>query len=250
MIVKRAICAPDDDCMARNFYFGADATMVSGSAAFSAAINVNPSALGLSDEQALAYAEIDAALQVAYHDAVTPSTRTPVAVARKDACVKAMQRSATMLSAIIHGTPAVDAAQLISLGLLPRPKHRRRNVPDTPPAVRVISVAGRVVKIRVCDRDSASGRSKPFAARGAHLYSYIGEKPPTDARAYHYEGFTSRTSTQITFPDRVAHGATVWLSASWMSARGETSIASEPISFTLQGGAVTPSTSQGLRAAA
>jgi hypothetical protein len=36
----------------------------------------------------------------------------------------------------------------------------------------------------------------------------------------------------------VPSGATVWLSASWVNARGQASVGSTPISFTLQGGAV------------
>jgi hypothetical protein len=250
VVLKVTIRSLDLDVMARNFYFGADATMVSGSALFSAMINADASAFGLSDAQALAYGEIDAALQSAYQAWTNPSTRTPIARAHKDAIMKSMQRMASDLSAIIHATPTVTDAQLTSLGLLPRPRRKRRNVPDIPPRVQVISVRGRVVKIRVCDRHSVSGRSKPFGARGANVFSYVGEESPADPHAYHYECFASRTTTQITFPDKVPSGATVWLSARWLSARGETSIASAPISFTLTGGAISAAAPKALRAAA
>ncbi len=236
--------------MARNFYFGKDATMASGSASFSALINADPSAFGLSDAQALAYGQIDAALQIAYHAAITPSTRSPVAIAGKNVAMKAMQRMASNLSGLIHSMGTATDAQLISLGLLPRPKRTRRKVPDAPPMVRVISVTGRVVKIRVCDKDSSTGRSKPFGARLSQIFSYVGEEPPADSRAYHFEGFSSRTTTQITFPNEVASGATVWLSASWMSARGESSIASVPIRFTLTGGPIVAAAVDVLRATA
>lgn len=236
--------------MARNFYFGADAAMVSGSRVFSAAINADWAALGLTEEQALSYREIDAQLQAAYQAAITPSTRTAVAIARKDNCMKVMQRMAGMFSAIIRGQPGVDDSQLIALGLLPRSGRTRRRVPQDPPRVQVISVRGRVVKIRVCDKDSVSRRSKPFAAVGSHIFSYVGEESPDDPRAYHYECVASRTTTQITFPNNVPSGATVWLSARWVSARGETSIASVPISFTLQGGAISAAAPHALRAAA
>jgi hypothetical protein len=106
------------------------------------------------------------------------------------------------------------------------------------------------VKIRVCDKDSVSPRSKPLAAVGSHIFSYVGEESPADPRAYHYECVASRTTTQITFPNNVPSGATVWLSARWVSARGETSIASVPISFTLQGGAISAGKPDALRAAA
>src|SRR5205823_561193 len=121
------------------------------------------------------------------------------AVAHKNAAMKLMQRSANNLAEMIRAKPAVTDAQLISLGLLRRPQRTRRNAPDTPPIVRVLSVFGRVVNIRVCGRDSTLGRSKPFAARGAEILSYVGEQSPSDPSAYHFECFASRTTAQITF---------------------------------------------------
>jgi hypothetical protein len=111
--------------MDRNFYFGTDATMASGSALFSAMINADASAFGLSTAQALAYGQINVALQAAVQAATTPLTRTSVAVADKNALVKSMQRSAKNLSDIIRATPSVTDAQLMSLGLLPRPHAAR-----------------------------------------------------------------------------------------------------------------------------
>ena len=43
-----------------------------------------------------------------------------------------------------------------------------------PPAVRVVSVIGRVVTIRVCDKASPTGRSKAPGARGAEIWSHVG----------------------------------------------------------------------------
>ena len=236
--------------MARNFYFGPEATMVAGSALFSSLINADAAAFGLTEELASEYAEIDSALQLAYQAATTPSTRTSVAIVEKNDLIKSMQRRAKSLSDIIRSTPTVTDAQLISLGLLVREKRKRRHVPDVPPLVRVISVVGRVVTIRVRDKESQSGRSKPFGARGAQLFSYVGEESPADPRDYYYECFTGRTTVQIILPNSVPSGATVWLSAKWVSARGETSIASVPISFTVQGGPIPAAIPDSMRAAA
>jgi hypothetical protein len=184
--------------------------------------------------------------------AKTPSTRTSVAVSQKNSAIKFMQRSAKALADIIRAQPLVTDAQLLSLGLLPRPKPTRRRPPDSAPLVRVVSVSGRVVTIRVCDRDS-SGRSKPFAAWAAQVYSSVSEQPPGDESDYRLQCITSRTGARITFSDEVPSGATVWLSARWITRRGETSVASVPISFTLQGGPVVPvseSTPQPLQRAA
>jgi hypothetical protein len=252
--VKNAIRPLDlYSVMARNFYFGADATMVAGSASFSALINADAEAFGLTEEQAEAFSQINAELQNAFRAVKEPSTRSPVAVARKNILIKAMQRSAKNLSAIVRAKPGITDPQLISLGLLPRTRRTRRNAPGAPPAVRVLSVRERVVKIRVCDRDSGSGRSKPFAATGSLIFSYVGEQPPTDPSEYRYECFAPRTTTRITFPSGVRSGATIWLSARWVTARAEMSVASAPICFNLQGGAVgavSAANPIGLRAAA
>jgi hypothetical protein len=223
----------------RNFYFGSDATMVSGSARFASLIASDPSAFGLTSAQALAYGAVDAALQSAYRVATTPSTRTAVAVARKNAAVKAMQRSAVPLAFAISTHPAVSDSDLIALGLLPRRPRSRRNAPDDPPMIQVISVSGRLVRLRVYDRNSPTCRSKPFGAWLAEIHWYVGEESPADPRAYRLACFTSRTTTQLTLPNSVPSGATAWLSARWVSARGETSRASVPLRFTLQGGPAT-----------
>ncbi len=71
-----------------------------------------------------------------------------------------------------------------------------------------------------------------------NIYTFVGPEAPTDPRQYHFEGPTTRPTTQIIFPNTVPSGATVWVSAQWVSARGQLSIGSVPISFALQGGAI------------
>ena len=61
---------------------------------------------------------------------------------------------------------------------------------------------------------------------------------PEDPAAYHFEGMATRAKMQILFPNTVPSGATIWLSAQWVSARGQLSFGSVPVSFTLQGGAI------------
>src|SRR5437868_14459247 len=115
--------------MDRNFYYGSDASMVSGSARFAAAINADPSAFGLTPDRCAEFVAIDATLQSAYLTAITPGTRTPVAVSAKNLAVKAMQRAAFDLTRIMLATPSVEDAQLISLGSLPRLKRTRGTAP-------------------------------------------------------------------------------------------------------------------------
>src|SRR5215207_3367864 len=103
--------------MARNFYYGSDARVVGGSANFAALLVASAGALGVSIEQAEEYQALDAVLQVAYRTAVTPETRTPVAVRAKDEAMKACQRRAAVLARVVAGTETVSDSQLLSLGL-------------------------------------------------------------------------------------------------------------------------------------
>ncbi len=223
--------------MSRNFYFGKDADVVAGSANFASLISIGPTTYGLTAGQATAFGLLDTALQSAYSAAVNPSTRTPVTVEAKNVALKAMRNSAIQLGRIIFATTTVTDAQLVALGLLPRPVYTPRHVPTIPPTIEVLSVSGRLVKVRVRDLDSER-RGLPFGAKSANIYSFVGDDAPTDPRVYHFEGATTRATADILFPNTVASGATVWLSACWVSARGQMSIGSTPMSFTLQGGPI------------
>src|SRR5207248_1359893 len=130
-------------------------------------------------------------------------------------------------------------AQLLSLGLSPRPTRAARAAPAGAPVVDVAATMGRVAILRV--REAGSIRvALPFGALGANLYSFVGPTSPADPRDYHFHGMTTRARTQITFDNDVPNGAMVWLSARWVGARGRTSAASEPVCFPLPGGSALP----------
>jgi hypothetical protein len=223
--------------MGQNFYHGKDADIVAGSANFAALISAGPTTYGLVAAQSTAFGLLNTALQDAYTTAITPETRTPVAIAAKNIALKNVRESAKHLANQIAGTASVTNAQLVSLGLLPRTIPTPRPVPSTPPVLEVVSCSGRLVKVRIHDATSES-RGKPFGAIGANIYSYVGASAPAEPSAYHFEGMGTRPVTDIIFPNSVASGATVWLSAQWVSARGQLSVGSTPISFTLQGGLI------------
>lgn len=224
--------------MARNFYFGSDRLMAKGSATFSRLINEDPGAYGLSEERAAEYAIVNERLQSAYLRATTPSTRTSVAVAGKNDAVRAMQRAARDLCMIINGTRTVSDAQLVGLGLLPRAQRMRRHVPASAPSVQVDRVDGRRVTVRISDREAPTATRKARNAVASQLFAYVGESAPSDPRALQYIGTFSRVIATVNFPNDVPSGATIWLSARWVSARGELSSASDAMPFTLQGGSV------------
>ena len=222
--------------MARNFYYGTDARIVAGSASFASCINVSPEAYGIPPWRAERYAEMDAVLQAAFTAATTPQTRTPIAVREKDEALRAVRLVAAMLASIASATATVSDAELMALGLLPRPTRTKRSAPDEAPVVSVAQVIGRRVTVRIAARSGET--RKPIGCLGAYLYVFAGEEPPSDARLYHFEGMFPRKTATITFPDSVASGSTAWVSAAWVSRRGKTSPACNPVRVTIQGGPV------------
>jgi hypothetical protein len=227
----------EDLLMMNNFYVGKDASIVAGAANFAARIITAPTTLGLNQTEAESFSDVNDALQAAYQLSTEPITRTSVTVQATRTAIENMRAQAIRLSRIVYATPTVTDAQLVSLGLKPRPTYTSPNLPKNPPTVIVLSVQARLVNIRVQDVEWA-GRGMPPNADSANIYSFVGPEAPTDPRQYHFEGATKRAKAQILFPDSVASGATVWLSASWVSGRGEIGFGSTPISFTLQGGAI------------
>ena len=226
--------------MTHNFYRGPEAGVVAGSANFASLLASSFASYGISSAQATAFGVLNAALQSAYAAAVEPVTRTSVAVARKNQALSEMRAGAILLARIISATPTVSDAQLVSLGLLPRRTRTRIPAPATAPMIDVGVVTGRLVNLRLHSADFRRRRGIEPGAKGANLYSFVGDAEPTDPRDYHFEGMTTRTITQVTFPNNVASGATVWLCACWVSDRGETGPTSAPVNVTLQGGAVLP----------
>ncbi|CAN5633363.1 hypothetical protein BH09PLA1_BH09PLA1_06480 [soil metagenome] len=223
--------------MAKNFYSGTDAELASGSSNVVALVTPAPATFGVSAALLTSYTTLTTNFNTLLAQTDAPATRTPVLVEQKNAAKKLLKTASANLAKVITGTPTVTNAQLLSLRMNERLIPTPRPVPSTPPTVEVISVSGRLVNVRVHDTETES-RGLPFGATGANLYTFVGPSAPTDPRAYHYEGVTTRSKAQIIFPDTVPSGSTIWISAQWVSARGQLSIGSTPISFTLQGGAI------------
>jgi len=221
--------------MRRNFYFKTQAEIVSGSARFAAIVAAEHASLGITPEQAADYVACDALLQSAYVTGTRPVTRTSVAVSEKNDAIKRVPRSTA--SGGDHLRSAGGRCKLIASGLLPRTTYTRRALSTEPPVVQVISVVGRVVRIRLRGQSLEGGR-RAIGAMGAQVYSHVGEQAPEDPRAYHHEGLATRETFQIVFPNSVPGGATAWVCAAWVSHRGVTVTGSVPISLTIQGGPV------------
>jgi len=113
-----------------------------------------------------------------------------------------MQAQRSALSVPIHCTPSVTDAQAYSLDCSPGSGRQRVAMRRTRRRVQgPLLLGGRESSLFY--KDPVSGRSKAIGgARGAHIFSHVGEdRPPTSARIT-LNASRSRTTAQITFPTR------------------------------------------------
>ena len=71
---------------------------------------------------------------------------------------------------------------------------------------------------------------------GATVLSYVGAEPPDALGSWKFEGNTGRTTGEVVFPDTVAPGAKVWLTAFWFNARKQSGPACAPVGTNVQFG--------------
>lgn len=222
-----------------NFYSGTDAVLSSGAANVVAIVTPVPADYGLTSAIVTSYTGLSTDFTDKLTLATAPATRSPVSVGNKNIARKLLVAASVNLSRTIRATATVTDPQLVALRMNPRVSPQPRPVPQTPPSVDILGVAGWIVDVRV--HDPATGlRRKPFGATGANIYTAVAATAPTDPSAFEFQGTATRVKTQIQFPTTVANGATIWISACWVNARGQTGVASAPISFTLPGGNMLP----------
>src|SRR5438067_1011799 len=102
----------------------------------------------------------------------------------------------------------------------------------------VLSVFAWTVRIRLYDIASVAMRGKPPGVNGAAVFSHVGETAPTDIGAWQFQGNTGKTNMDVVFPNTIAPGAKVWLTAFWFNGRKQSGPACNPVSTNLQGGSV------------
>ena len=161
-----------------------------------------PLVFGVTAEQASAFQTLATAYDNAYTVAKTPETRTHPAILAKNTAKAAASRSAKLLIAIVRAFPGITNELLGELGLPPRTAPTPAPVPATVPVIEVTSAKYRTVSLRIHD-SVKSGRGKPAHFRGAALFSYVGDTPPTNPAADKSEGNLTHTTTTVVFADSV-----------------------------------------------
>lgn len=226
--------------MAKDFIPSPDAEFLGWSSHYSAGINADPPAIGLTALQSAAYQTLHDQFASCLAVATNPATRTRGTIAAKSEKKAETVALARELARIINAFPATTNQQRLDLGLNPRDNEPTPiPAPEDPPTLSVVSVFGRRVKVKLQGLDT-SRRGKPNFVDGATVMSYVGHEPPADTSLWVFQGSTTRTTFEIEFPPTVASGSRVWLTAFWFSPRSESGPACLPIGTYLGGGVTAP----------
>ena len=221
--------------LSTSFLPNKDAALLAWSLNFSTKITATPTAYGLTAAQATAYDAVHDAYSAALA-ACDPGERSKSLVSAKNDARTALKNSARLLALLVQGTASVTDAQKVELGLTVRQQPSPIPPPADAPALDVVSVSGRTVRIRLHDSTDAARRGKPAGVFGATVLSFVGAEPPSTATGWKFEGNTGRTTFSVVFPESVAPGAKVWLAAFWFNGSKESGPACAPVGTNVQFG--------------
>jgi len=227
-----------------------ESELVTWTTSFTNLIVGSPTDYGLTVPEATAYQALSDDFIAAYLVVQNNLTRSPANIILKNEKKALMIEGARALSRQIQGTPSVTPAMKSELGLNPRITPRVPiPVPSEMPEVDVNSVVGRVVTVRLHSATS-EGRAKPNGVGGAMVYTFVGETPPDELGEWFFQGNVTRTLFEIEFPNSVAPGTKVWVTAAWTNPRGQAGPACDPVSTHVQFGGVSASMEAALKVAA
>ena len=203
---------------------------------------LDPVAVGLTLDEASAYAGLQGDYAAKLLASVEPGTRGPATVLAKNLAKKALIAQSRKLAMAATNHVGTTDVQRQALGLKikaldPAPVP----VPEFAPQLDVVSVQGRRVALRL--RNSVNGeRRKPAGVQGATLVSYVGDSLPERIRDWSFEANTTRADVELVFEDSVPMGTKVWVAAFWYNRRAESGPACSPVSLHLGFGAMSQAT--------
>ena len=208
-----------------------DAGLLEFANSFSSQISAAAASFGVPAGTATSLASATSAYSDAYAEATNESTRTKGKVAAKNSAKLALRLAISDVAKLVYGTSTVSDEQLADLGLTVYDRHPSPvEPPGLAPLLTLVSVTGRTSRYKLADAAFPETRRRPGNAKGATIFSYVGETPPlTGATGWTYEGQTGQTTFLVQFPDDTAPGAKCWVTTAWYSARGATSPACQPV---------------------
>ena len=200
-----------------------DADLVDWSTNTAARLTAQPLLYGTTAAIATQYDGFHDAFVLAYDNLVAArasGTRSASLTAIKAGAKIDLLNFARPLYKQIQANTAVTAAAKIELGVhVPDVEPSPIPVPNFAPQLTVVSVDGRLVKVRLSDPANPTRRRMPAGVNGATVLSFVGATAPADLGEYKYEGNTSRTTIEILFPESAVPGTKVWLTALFFNER-------------------------------
>lgn len=214
-----------------------DGPLLNWSSNFNALVSVRFMQYGLTEPQAQEYEALHEAYLAAFQDATHPPTRTTPTIIAKNDAKKALVSKARQFVKIIQAYPGTTDEMRGALWItVPDGEPAPVPPPSYPPLLLIGDRYQRTVKLKLRDSQNEESKAKPPGVSGATIFSWVGDLPPGDITMWKFEGNTSRTSVNVTFPLTVALASKVWFTAFWFNPRKQSGPAANPISAYLDSG--------------
>jgi hypothetical protein len=210
-----------------------DSLLVPYATNFSSRVTTSPLVFGLSAGQATALSAVVNPYLAAAQVVSSPGNRSTSLVNIKNQAKTAMLPVLREMYGLVQANLSVADDNKLLLGVTLRAEPSPIPVPGTWPGMDILSTIGRKVKVHLHDNTSETKRAKPPGVVGAVITSYHGPNPENPA-LYKWEGSTNRSTFEIEFPESVAPGTVVYLSAMWLNAKNESGPACPPQRTTIQ----------------
>lgn len=131
----------------------------------------------------------------------------------------------------VHGSVGEDNTLRVAAGLKPREAARSSiGAPTTRPLGRIEVKANRTLVIHFVDEETPTRLAKPQGVQGCQVWSFVGDRKPTDASAYSFLALDTRTPYADEHHPEHA-GKTAYYLLRWQNAKGETGPWSDVVSM-------------------
>ena len=178
---------------------------------FDAKITLAPTSYGLTAAQATAYAALNSAFVLAWSECQENDKRTPSAIVTKDDAKEALidgPGGIRELARIVQAFPGTSNTERSDLGLTIRDEEPSPiPQPTVAPVLTIVSVTGRIVKVKLKDAENLERRGQPTGVQGATILTYIGTDAPADPAAWSFHSNTSKTAIDVELPGDGPPGA-------------------------------------------
>ncbi len=197
-----------------------EADLLSTSLNFKTKITATPLVFSLTAAQATQYGVYHDAFASALAVANDDATRSPMNIELKNTAKKNLIAYLRLLAGIVQRAPTTTNAMRIDLGIPERKtEYSPIPIPEVAPALSVVSVNGRLIRVKMTDPANPSRRGLNPDIDGVAIFSFVGEDPPTVLSQYRFEGNIARATAEIEMAPTVPAFSKVWITAFYFNER-------------------------------